>query len=58
MKDYNYEKADNSHYSVPSWYGKVVREEYNMRSKMGDKEDYSYSDSYKNVNKRNEQCGP
>ena len=38
MKDKNYDsaKADNSHYSVPSMYGKMVREQYNMRSKCCD----------------------
>lgn len=28
---YDYNKADNSHYSAPSWYGKVCREQYNQR---------------------------
>lgn len=31
--DYSSEKADNSHYSVPSMYGKMVREQYNMQPK-------------------------
>lgn len=30
-KDYSTAKADNSHYSVPSMYGKMVREQYNMQ---------------------------
>jgi hypothetical protein len=29
--DFNYEKADNSHYTVPSMYGKMVREQYNKQ---------------------------
>lgn len=31
--DFNYEKADNSHYSVPSMYGKIVRDQYNKQPK-------------------------
>lgn len=31
--DFSYSKADNSHYSVPSEYGKRVREQYNMQPK-------------------------
>jgi len=31
MKDYSDKKADNSHYSVPSMYGKMCREQYNAR---------------------------
>jgi hypothetical protein len=26
-------KADNSHYSMPSFYGKIVREQYNEQPK-------------------------
>lgn len=31
--DFNYEKPENSHYSVPSMYGKIVREQYNEQPK-------------------------
>mgnify|MGYP003653253937 CR=1 FL=1 len=31
--DFNYEKMDNTHYSVPSMYGKMVREQYNKQPK-------------------------
>lgn len=31
--DFNSAKADNSHYSVPSMYGKIVREQYNEQPK-------------------------
>jgi hypothetical protein len=29
--DFSYNRADNSHYSVPSMYGKMVREQYNKQ---------------------------
>jgi len=32
-KDFDDAKADNSHYSVPSMYGKLVREQYNQQPK-------------------------
>lgn len=32
-KDYDSAKADNTHYSVPSMYGKMVREQYNQLPK-------------------------
>lgn len=31
MKDKSYSGKDNSHYSEPSMYGKIVREQYNQR---------------------------
>lgn len=33
MKDFDYDKKDNSHYTVPSMYGKLVREQYNAEPK-------------------------
>lgn len=35
MKDYKQSSAQNSHYSCPSLYGKLVREQYNMQPKVG-----------------------
>lgn len=32
-RDFSYDKMDNSHYSVPSFYGKIVREEFNKQPK-------------------------
>ena len=31
--DFDREKKDNFHYSVPSMYGKIVREQYNEQPK-------------------------
>lgn len=30
-RDFSYNKMDNSHYSEPSMYGKMVREQYNKQ---------------------------
>lgn len=36
MKDYkfDYNKSDNSHFSMPSMYGKIVRQQYNAQPKL------------------------
>lgn len=36
MKDYKSAEAMGSHYSCPSMYGKMVKEQYNMQPKYGD----------------------
>jgi len=33
MKDYKQSSPQNSHYSAPSMYGKLVREQYNQQPK-------------------------
>lgn len=36
VKDYTDKPADNSHYCVPSMYGKICREQYNEQPKYCD----------------------
>jgi hypothetical protein len=58
MKDYSdfsYEKADNSHYCVPSMYGKEVREQYNKLPKYCEP---GAADGEMRGEHRNEQAGP
>lgn len=50
--DYSYKAADNSHYSCPSMYGKLVKEQYNMQPKYAEPgSSVKGSDSHRNVQK-------
>lgn len=53
-KDYSYQRPDNSHYSVPSMYGKLVREQYNMQPKYCEP---GKADGEMRADKRNVQKG-
>lgn len=55
VKDFSYEKTDNSHYAVPSMYGKMCREQYNMQPKYCEP---GAADGEMKGAKRNEQAGP
>lgn len=54
-KNFDYEKMDNSHYTVPSMYGKMVREQYNEQPKYAEPGDACGSMKGDHSNK---QAGP
>lgn len=55
VKDFSYEKGDNSHYAVPSMYGKMCREQYNEQPKYCEP---GKADGNMKAAKSNEQKGP
>lgn len=55
VKDYSTESMDNSHYSVPSMYGKMCREQYNLQPRYCEP---GKADGEMRGEKRNEQAGP
>lgn len=56
-EDFSTEKADNSHFAVPSFYGKICREQYNEQPKYCDPGMPDPSGEMKGA-RRNEQKGP
>lgn len=55
VKDYSSDSMSNSHYSVPSMYGKLCREQYNMQPKYCEP---GKAGGGMEGEKRNEQAGP
>jgi len=53
-KSFDSAKPDNSHYSQPSMYGKLVREQYNMQPKYCE----SDRDCKSSANSSPKQVGP
>lgn len=52
--DFDYNDMSETHYTVPSWYGKVVREQYDAQPKYCEPGPVGKP----TADKRNQQAGP